>query len=252
MTDHHIGEAADILHVTTRTLRHWDQIGLLVPTRRTWSDHRLYTDDDLERALQILVYRAAGLPLREIRELLDAPVDAAAKLRRQREVLVDRIGHLHRMVRAVDELLEGGDTMSMDEKVELFGGDWPGYREEARERWGGTPEWEQSQAVGASMSRADWEEVKREQDELVALLADAADRRVEPGSAEAAAIVEKHRASIGRFYAVSREKQVLLARMYTQDQRFDATYRGHSAYLLALIEAQAEEEGVDPADVQWR
>ena len=245
MTDHHIGEAADILHVTTRTLRHWDQIGLLVPTRRTWSDHRLYTDDDLERALQILVYRAAGLPLREIRELLDAPVDAAATLRRQREILVDRIGHLHRMVRAVDELLEGGDTMSIKDKADLF-------RDEAEERWGGTPEWEQSQATQSKMTDQDWESVKREQDEFVALLADAADRRVEPGSAEAAAIVEKHRASIGRFYAVSREKQVLLARMYTQDQRFDATYRGHSAYLLALIEAQAEEEGVDPADVQWR
>lgn len=245
MTDHHIGEAADILHVTTRTLRHWDQIGLLVPTRRTWSDHRLYTGSDLERALQILVYRAAGLPLREIRELLDAPVDAAAALRRQREILVDRIGHLHRMVRAVDELLEGGDTMSINDKADLF-------RDEAEERWGRTPEWEQSQEAQAKMTDQDRESVEREQDEFVALLADAADRRVEPGSAEAAAIVEKHRSSIGHFYAVSREKQVLLARMYTQDQRFDATYRGNSAYLLTLIEAQAEKEGVDPADVQWR
>ena len=66
MSHHHIGEAAEILHVTTRTLRHWDRIGLLVPARRAWSDHRLYTDDDLERALQILVYRAAGLPLHHL------------------------------------------------------------------------------------------------------------------------------------------------------------------------------------------
>ena len=87
------------------------------------------------------------------------------------------------------------------------------FRDEAEERWGGTPEWEQSQATQSKMTDQDWESVKREQDEFVTLLADAADRRVEPGSAEAAAIVERHRASIGRFYAVSREKQVLLARM---------------------------------------
>lgn len=191
MTDHPIGEAADILHVTNRTLRHWDQIGLLVPTRRTRSGHRLYTDGDLARALQILVYREAGLPLQEIRGLLDAPGDAAAALRRQRGVLVERIGHLHRMVRAVDELLEGGDDMSMNEKVDLFAG-------EAGRRWGDTPEWEQSRATQATMTDRDWESFRQEQEEFVALLADAAARSVEPGSAEADGIVEKHRASIGR------------------------------------------------------
>lgn len=245
MTDHPIGEAADILHVTTRTLRHWDQIGLLVPTRRTWSGHRLYADGDLARALQILVYREAGLPLQEIRGLLDAPGDAAAKLRRQRAVLVDRIGHLHRMVRAVDELLEGGDAMSMNEKVDLFA-------EEAGRRWGDTPEWEQSRATRAKMTDRDRESVRQEQEEFVALLADAAARGVEPGSAEADGIVEKHRASIGRFYGVSVEKQVLLARMYTRDRRFDDAYLGHSAYLLELIEAHARKGGVDPDDAQWR
>ena len=251
MTDHQIGEAADILHVTTRTLRHWDQIGLLVPTWRTWSDHRLYTDDDLERALQILVYREAGVLLKEIGELLDAPGTAAERLRRQREVLVERIGHLHRMVRAVDDLLEGGDTMSMNEKVELFGEEWPGYQQEAEERWGDTPEWEQSQARQKNMTRADWQQVKDDQDGFVATLVDAAERGVAPGSAEAEAIVEKHRESIGQFYEVTAEKQVLLARMYTCDERFNATYQGHADYLLTLIEAQAEKEGVDLTDVQW-
>ena len=47
------------------------------------------------------------------------------------------------------------------------------------------------------------------------------------------------------------EKQVLLARMYTGDERFNATYQGHADYLLTLIEAQAEKEGVDLTDVQW-
>lgn len=257
MTDYTIGEAADILRVTTRTLRHWDHIGLLVPGWRTWADHRLYTDDDLERALQILVYREAGMPLKEIAELLDQPASTRQALQRQREALVERIGHLHRMVRAVDEILREDDMndekMGTEEKIALFGGDWkPEYQDEAEQRWGEAPEWEQSQQRVAKLKKEDWHRIKAGQDAFIAALADAAERGVESGSEEAARLVDQHRASIDQFYDVSRSRQVLLARMYVADERFNKTYRGHAAFLLSLIEAQAQREGIDLGDVQWR
>lgn len=87
MTDRTIGEAAELLGVTTRTLRHWDSIGLLQPSWRTTTDYRLYTEDDVERALQILIYRAAGIGLKDIAEVLDQPDSANQHLRRQRELL---------------------------------------------------------------------------------------------------------------------------------------------------------------------
>lgn len=256
MTDYTIGEAAEILHVTTRTLRHWDALGLLVPSWRTWADHRLYTDDDLDTALQILVYREAGVPLKEIAILLAEPATAEQRLRRQREILVERIGHLHRMVRAVDEILQedemSDEKMTTEEKIELFGGDWkPEYQDEAEQRWGDTPEWEQSQARQAKMTKADWIRIKEEQDAFVDALADAATRSVEPGSGEATALVAQHLATIDQWYEVSRSKQVLLARMYVADERFNKTYQGNAAYLLSLIETEAEKAGVDLADVQW-
>ncbi|WP_394284052.1 MerR family transcriptional regulator, partial [Corynebacterium sp.] len=181
MTDYSIGEAAEILNVTTRTLRHWDQVGLLVPSWRTWADHRLYTAADVERALQILVYREAGLQLGEIGELIDAPGTAADKLRRQRGVLVDKIGQLHRMVRAVDELLKEGKGMGINDKISHF--------EEARRRWGDTPEWAQSQEASANMGADEVAEVRRGQEEFVDRLVDAAEGGVAPGSAEAAELV---------------------------------------------------------------
>lgn len=251
MTDYSIGDAAEILRITTRTLRHWDHIGLLVPSWRTYADHRLYTGADLERALRILVYREVGLSLSQIAELLDAPGTAADKLRFQRDVLVDRIGQLHRMVRAVDELLDGGETMTMNDKIGLFGEDWPAQQEEAQERWGGTGEWEESQKFSARMTRADVERVKEEQESFVDKLEAAAGRGVEPGSEVAAEIVEAHRSSISGWYEMSVSRQVILARMYIDDERFNATYRGHAQYLLSLVEAQAEREGIDLADVRW-
>lgn len=243
MTDYSIGEAAEILNVTTRTLRHWDQVGLLVPGWRTWADHRLYTDADMERALQILVYREAGLRLGEIGELIDAPGTAAEKLRRQRGVLVDKIGQLHRMIRAVDELLQEGKDMDINDKISHF--------EEARRRWGDTPEWAQSQEASANMGADEVAEVRRGQEEFVDRLVDAAERRVAPGSAEAAELVAAHRESISGWYEVTMSRQVILARMYVGDERFDAAYRGQSRYLLALVEGQARREGVDLDDVQW-
>lgn len=253
--DRTIGETAELLGVTTRTLRHWDQIGLLQPGYRTWGDYRLYTGADVERALQILVYRSAGVPLKEIAELLAAPAAAGEHLRRQRELLVDKIGHLHRMVRAVDELLaqedEMSDEMSMAEKVELFGQDLPGYQEEAEQRWGDTPEWEQSQKIQQKMTREDWVAVKEEMDAFNAALADAQSRGVAAGSEEGDQLALRHRAQIGQWYPVTPAKQVLLARMYVADERFNETYRGRADYLLQLVEAKAEKDGVDLTDVEW-
>src|SRR5699024_893726 len=67
-----IGEAAEILQVSTRTLRHWDEIELLTPSWRSWGDHRLYSEADVERGMNILIYRGAGVALKDIAMLIDA------------------------------------------------------------------------------------------------------------------------------------------------------------------------------------
>lgn len=251
MTDYHIGEAAEKLNVSTRTLRHWDAIGLLSPSWRTMSDYRLYTDADLDRGGRIQIYRAAGVPLKEIAQLLDVPGMDIQVLSRQRAKMVGQLGHLHRMIRAVDELLERGETMSLNDKIELFGDDWPDYQQEAEGKWGHTAEWAQSMDRQKSMTKADWEAVKTEQDEFVNALADAHRRDVRPGSAEATELVEKHRATIAQWYDAPRARQVLLARMYVTDERFQKMYGGNAEYLLELVEAQARAEGLDPETAQW-
>ncbi len=232
--DRTIGETAELLGVSTRTLRHWDEIGLLQPAWRTSADYRLYTEADIERALTILVYRSAGLSLGEIADLLDeqARDSRVARLRRQRGVLLERTAHLTRMIAAVDRLLEeeendmtnDGERMTAEEKAELFGKDWPQWQDEARQRWGDTPEWAESARRQQKMSRSDWEEAKAEMDSFRDALVDACDRGVEPGSAEADDLVLRHRASIERYYPASPEKQVILARMYLSDDRFAPAY----------------------------
>lgn len=160
-----IGDAAELLGVTTRTLRHWDAIGLLSPQYRTWSDYRLYTDEDIDTALEILVYRAAGVPLKTIEEFIhgdSSPRSRKDRLLAQRTVLTEKIADLHHMVQSLDKLIEEGNTMKAKTKAELLGRDWQDLEAEAEERWGDTTEWEQSQHVLENMDENEWAAMEAE------------------------------------------------------------------------------------------
>ncbi|MCX7543143.1 MerR family transcriptional regulator [Corynebacterium sp. P5848] len=251
MTDYTIGRAAEELGVTARTLRHWDEIGLLSPGwRTTTGDYRLYTDADLDRGLDILIYRRAGVPLRDIADLLTEPGSRRDRLLTQRELLVQRIGHLHRMVRAVDSILEG-DTVTMQDKKAIFGEDFPHHQAEAEERWGDTEDWTHARDAMTAMAADDFRRVKAKTGAFAGALVAARDRGVAPGSAEADALVERHAMLVATFYPCSRAKQIILARMYAADDRY-AGYTGDAAdYLVELVEAKARAEGVDPETVTW-
>src|SRR4051812_40728627 len=66
-----VGELAGVTGLTVRTLHHWDEIGLLRPSRRTAAGHRLYADADVTRLQQVTSLRQLGFPLEQIRDLLD-------------------------------------------------------------------------------------------------------------------------------------------------------------------------------------
>lgn len=255
-----VGEVADLVGVTVRTLHHWDRIGLVSASGRTWSDYRMYSDDDVARIHRVLVYRELGFPLAQIAELLDDPaVDEDAHLSRQRRLLVSRISHLQEMVSAVDRLKEANAVntpLTPEDRAEIFGTEWKEeYQEEAEHRWGDSPQWAQSQERSAGMSKEDWKQVKAESDALNADLAAAKRAGVAADSQEAAELAERHRASIAQFYDCTYSMQVLLARMYLQDERFAETYDalepGLTKWLVAAVEANARAHGVDPDTATW-
>ena len=65
-----IGAVAQLTGLTVRTLHHYDEIGLLVPSERTEAGYRLYGDGDLRRLYRILALRGMGFPLEEIASTL--------------------------------------------------------------------------------------------------------------------------------------------------------------------------------------
>ncbi|MEV0239581.1 MerR family transcriptional regulator [Streptomyces sp. NPDC050674] len=245
-----VGQVAGFAGVTVRTLHHYDDIGLLVPSERSPAGHRRYSDADLDRLQQILFYRELGFPLDEVAALLDDPdADPRAHLRRQHELLTARIEKLRKMAAAVEQAMEArtmGLNLTPEEKFEVFGDNDPEqYDEEVRERWGGTEEYAESQRRTASYTKEDWKRIQAEAadwgERYVALMAAG-----EPPTGEAAmALAEEHRQHIcASFYECSYELHRCLGEMYVSDERFTAFYDamrpGLAEHLRDAIVANAD------------
>ena len=255
-----VGRTAELVGVSVRTLHHWDEIGLVSQSERTWSDYRVYQAADIERIQQVLLHRELGLSLAEVRAVLDDPdTDVVAQLDRQRAVLSERLDRLRRMIAAVDRMKEAHmseQKLTAQQQAEILGDGWdPAWQDEAQENWGDTPEWAQSEKIKARMGVDDWKRVKEETDRLEADLAAAMTAGVQPGSEEANALAQRHRASIGQWFDITVQKQVCISRMYVQDPRFTAHYderaQGLAAWLTAIIDANARAHGIDPATATW-
>jgi len=114
-------EFAALAGVTVRTLHHYDRAGLLRPNARTEAGYRLYGAREFARLQQILTLKFIGLPLEEIRRLLERrALGLAETLRLQREALSEKRRQLDMALRAVEEA----------ERVAAGGGepDWEAFR----------------------------------------------------------------------------------------------------------------------------
>ena len=124
-----IGELAKRTGVSIRALHHYDEIGLLVPSRRTESGHRLYGRDEVVRLQQVLSLRQMGFSLGDIREMLaHRPSDARrvielhiARLRDQIATQQDLCARLeaiaaHYPSASAEEFIQAIEVMTMFEK----------------------------------------------------------------------------------------------------------------------------------------
>jgi MerR family transcriptional regulator, thiopeptide resistance regulator len=259
-----ISQLARLSKVTVRTLHHYDDIGLFRAGARTHAGYRLYQQEDLQRLQQILFFRELGFPLEEIRRILSDPTfDVCAALVMQRELLVEKISHLQRVLGAVDQALannqesfmrpspeseESNEKLSSAELFEVFGRDPSEDDAEVIQRWGDTEAQRGSSKRTALYRRAQWLTIKQESDQIVTDLAEVMARGVAAGEDPSTAIAERHRQHIERwFYPCSPTMHAALGQLYVQDPRFAAYYdsvrTGLSAFARDAWQANARSAG---------
>jgi len=245
-----VGDVSRLAHVSVRTLHHYDEIGLLVPSVPSDAGYRLYTPEDLGRLQQILFYRELGFGLQRIRDLMADPAfDPGEALLEQRGLVAARIDRLRALLALIDRTMasrRGVIRMSKEELFAVFGDFDPAeHEDETRRRWGDTDAYRESARRCAGYTGQDWKRFKSESDEVNAGIAAVMDEGLAPDHPRTLEAVERHRLLIDRwFYPCSRTMHAELGRMYVTDPRFSATFEkvrpGMAELICAATKAQAE------------
>ena len=110
-----IKELSQLTGISIRTLRYYDEIGRLKPTRLTEAGYRLYDDKALERLQEILFFKELELSLGEIKAILDNPgYDRRKVLLAQKEMLIRKRNRLNGILELIEDVMEGVNTMSFE------------------------------------------------------------------------------------------------------------------------------------------
>ena len=254
-----VGEVAERFSLTVRTLHHWEAQGLLAPTARSWSNYRLYSAEDCARVQRVVIYRATGMKLMDIKSLLDSGDTAVEHLKRQRESLVAHRRETDAMIEALDILLEDAmndKALTVEEIGEILGkADFAAHQSEAEERYGDTDDWRESRVRTASWQAADWRQNAERFQDIECRMIDAICDGAAPDSERAAGLVEEHREALSEFFPVTPAKHYIMSRGYIHDERFrehyDSQQVGFAQWLADAIEAVARQQGVDIESPTW-
>ncbi|MEW2356557.1 MerR family transcriptional regulator [Spirillospora sp. NPDC029432] len=227
-----IQELAARAGITSRTLRHYDRIGLLAPSRVGPNGYRHYNATAVARLQRILLMRRLGMGLPAIAEVLADEVDTRDGLRAHIAALEeerDRIDRQIRSVRHTLEALEAGAEPQMDVMLAGFNDH---YKDEVISRWGErafqvSNDWWHGKTL--AQQRA-W---KQDAEDLVAAWVAAARSGTPPTSEHARSLAARHVRWLSRIPGTptadgDRERSIAMVigigDMYVDDPRFAGMY----------------------------
>ena len=236
-----------IAGVSPRTLRYYDEIGLLSPGRKAYSDYRVYGQKEVDRLQQILFYRELGVELADIKEMLDAPeYDRAAALREHRGKILAEKRRLDQLLANLDKSIAGmkGENIMTDKekfegfKQSLIEENEKAYGEEIRSKFG-------DEAVEGSyhklrkMDSGAYARAKELEEQILKELREAM-ANGDPAEEKAQETARLHKEWLCLYWdSYSKEAHAGLAQMYTEDDRFSAYYDkagpGAAAFLRDAI-----------------
>jgi MerR family transcriptional regulator, thiopeptide resistance regulator len=232
-----VKQLSDLAGVTPRTLHHYDQIGLLKPSRVGENGYRYYGEESILRLQQILFYRELGLPLDDIKNIMGRrDFDVLAALENHKTELSKRMARLEQLSATVDNTisyLKGQKEMS---KKQLFAG----FSEAEQEKLAAEAEkMYDPETVRASNKK--WKGYSAEQkqrifdegnqvytDMIAAMPKGAA-------SAEVQAIIERWRKHMDYFWTPNLEQLLGLVDGYVDDPSFRANFDGMHPQLAEFM-----------------
>jgi DNA-binding transcriptional MerR regulator len=218
--------------ISTRTLRYYDEFGLLRPARINSSGYRIYGQAEVDLLQQILFYRELGLTLEAIKEIVtSASFDGAQALREHHERLLQRRKRLDELIANVEHTLahtEGRMSMSNKEKFagfkqKLIDDNEQKYGQEVREKYGEEAV-AQSNRKLSTMTEEQYTALQQLEADMFALLEQAMEQG-DSASKLAQQAADLHRQWLSFYWdTYTKEAHAGVAQMYVDDERFTAYY----------------------------
>lgn len=215
---HTVHQVSQITGVSVRTLHHYDQLGLLMPTQVTEAGYRLYDSAALQRLQSILIYRELGFPLKEIKVILDDPTyDPKEALSRQIALLESQQRRLSGIIAFARDMEKQGE-IRMDFQV-FDKSEQEKLQAEAKTKWSQTDTWQAWEQQGGKQSH---QQQSQNGNRLMMKLAAIGALRDRDASAPE---VQQEVAALQQlitdcFYPCSKEVLHGLGQMYVADERF--------------------------------
>lgn len=227
-----VQKLASLAGVSTRTLRYYDEIGILKPARINSSGYRIYGQREVDRLQQILFFRELGVGLDSIKDIVTAPsFDGSKALKEHREKLLEKREQLDILIANVEKtiaLTEGRIKMSDKEKFEgfkkkLIDENEKKYGEEIRRKYGNDTI-DKSNKKLQNMTEEEYDEVTKLAQRVTNTLAEAF-KTGDPAGELAQKAAEFHKQWLTFYWTeYSKEAHAGLAQMYVDDERFKAYY----------------------------
>lgn len=242
-----IQKLSKLAGISTRTLRYYDEIGLLKPVRINSSGYRIYGLAEVDKLQQILFFRELEVSLETIKEILNNPTfDQAYALKEHRKKLLEKKKQLDILIATVDSTIastEGRISMTDKEKFrgfkqEMIEENEKKYGKEARAKYGDEAINKSNNKV-QNMTEEEYNKVTKLAEELMETLAQAF-KTGAPASDLAQKAADLHKQWLNFYWDhYSKEAHASLAQMYVDDERFKAYYDekqpGTAAFLRDAI-----------------
>ncbi|MBC1780170.1 MerR family transcriptional regulator [Listeria booriae] len=238
-----VQKLAKLAGVSTRTLRYYDEIGILKPARINSSGYRIYGQNEVDRLQQILFYREMNVGLDKIKAILEQPdFDETEALKTHRAQLLDKRKQLDELIRNVEKSIAHSErriTMTDQEKFEGFkqkmiDENEEKYGTEIREKYG-DDKINKSNAKLKGMSEAEMERVNHLAETILVELAEAFETG-DPAGEKAQEVAAMHKEWLSTYWdTYSKEAHAGLAQMYVDDERFTAYYDKDQPGLAAFL-----------------
>ena len=221
-----VKQLSKLAGVTPRTLHHYDEIGLLKPSRVGENGYRYYGEESLLRLQQILFYRELGIPLEDIKKIMGRrDFDVIGALYSHKEALQNQVTRLNRLIHTVDNTinhLKGNIIMSEKSYFE-------GFSEEEQEKYAAEAEQlydpetvRESNRKWKTYSAAKKESILAEGNAVYVDMIAAMPKGA--ASPEAQAIVGRWRKHMDYFWTPNLDQLLALANGYNDDPRFKASF----------------------------